>query len=339
MKVGRGDVGTFGHARTMPDLIALCERVYWSATWSRVLDERLYATHGRATVYAVVLHNATQAIAIRLHQALVPHQAYLGSLEVDFAYGPHLVFFRNFIGTQYRIQGRRCRVFYSMSDKENSCFDSQLDEVRTYGYDDVDWEDRGAHGTIFDDFDTPDHFAKVSTFRDGIAKLGRWGADDASELAFILEDLNPRLFWTLAAAFAVLTRAETEEEVAQASLSGRRFLEQLADVLFTASGELWDGRPVSKAHYRNRIWAFVATHSAPVTRDRIGKEVDRLDLEFNAGIHGTRDTSRLGRAFADLAAVTGAILALSPDAARKPYYAHQANMIRLLVQASEHGTP
>lgn len=333
MKVGRGDVGTFGQCSTLGELKALCERVYWSPTWLRTLDDKLGATHGKATVYTLVFHNITETIAAKLHEALRPEEAYLGALEVDFSYGPHLVFFRNLIGTQYRIQGRKCRLFYSMSDRENSCFDNMLEEIRDYGFDDVDWEDRGAHGTIFDDFDTKDHFSRLSVFSKAIADLLPGKANDASELVFMLEDLNPRLFWTLAAAFSALSRAMTEEEVAHASLSGRRFLEQLADVLFPPSEEPHDGRPIGKAQYRNRIWAFVGLHADAPTKVKLGMEVDRLDEEFNAGLHGNRDKARLERAFSDLAVLTGAILALNPDAARKPYYAHEANMIKFFREA------
>lgn len=329
MKFGRGDVLTFGHARTRGELRALCERVYRSPTWSRILQEKLDATHGVATVYALVFHNITQDIASELHEALIQQEGYLGALEVDFCYALHLVFFRNLIGTQYRFEGQRCRMFFAMSDKENSCFDNQLEEMRAYGFSDVDWEDRGAHGTIFDDFDTPEHFERVDVFRTGIAKLLPGGDDDASDLVFVLEDLNPRLFWTLAAASSALDKATTEEEVAHAALSGRRFLEQLADVLFPASDELYKGRKVDKPHYRNRIWAFIGEHADSTVTERLGKEVDRLDEEFNAGLHGNRKRDRLEKAFADLAVLTGAVLSIDPDAVRNPYYAHRDSMMKI----------
>lgn len=313
----------------MGELIALCERVYWSPRWLRVLPAKLSATHGNATVYALVFHNITESIASQLHNALKRKAPYLGALEVDFSYGPHLVFFRNLIGVQYRMEGTRCSVFYHMSDTEDGRFDSQLAEAREYGFLTVDWEDRGAHGTIFDDYDTLEHFKRLEAFRRAIAPLVSGGEDQASELIFLLEDLNPRIIWTLAAAFSALEKAQTEEDVAQASLSGRRFIEQLADVLFPPKDVPQGARPLGKPNYRNRIWAYLADHASADETRAYGNEVDRLDEEFNAGLHGSRGKPRLEQAFTDLAVLTTAVLSVDPSAARNPYYAHRERILEL----------
>jgi hypothetical protein len=44
-----------------------------------------------------------------------------------------------------------------------------------------------------------------------------------------------------------LDRAETEEDLAQAALSGRRLLEKTADYLFPPQPTDWNGRKVGKA--------------------------------------------------------------------------------------------
>src|SRR5580700_6186375 len=77
----------------------------------------------------------------------------------------------------------------------------------------------------------------------------------------ILDDLNPALFDALGAAVDVLRRARTEEHVAQVALSGRRYLEQLADVLFPAQEKEHNGRKVGRAEFKNRIWAFIADNA------------------------------------------------------------------------------
>ncbi|UIY29688.1 hypothetical protein LZK73_01895 [Neorhizobium galegae] len=311
------------------DEARIFKSVYTSSKWSELNVPRLNQTFGQSTVYAIVIHNITMPIAMALHKNMVRTKAYLGAMVLDFSYGPHLVYFRSYIGTQYRIMGRECRIFYTMSDEENSCFETELDEVRQYGFNDVGWEDRGAHGTVFDDYDTPEHFSQLAVFKRTIAQLVPDGDDGASDFAFILEDLSPRLFWTLAAAFERLPNGDNEEAIAQAALSGRRFLEQLADALFPASTELHRGRPVGQPQYKNRLWAFIALHAPTDLAKRLGKEVDRLDNEFNGGLHGSRQGPRLVEAFAALTVLTGTILQLNPDAARNPYHAHSRRMLEV----------
>lgn len=322
MKMGRGDV--------IVDSARHFKAAFRQTGWYCINDWKLNKTFGEATVYAIVLQNVTLPIADALHKSLVRRKSYIGAMELDFSYGPHLVYFRTYIGSQYRIQGRLCRIFYSMSDRENSCFDSEVEEVRQYGFDDVDWEDRGAHGTVFDDYDTLQHFTQVNVFKSTLSQLLEGGNEGASELAFVIEDLSPRLFWTLAAAFERLSSGDNEEIVAQAALSGRRFLEQLADALSPPSDELLNGKRVGKAQYRNRLWAFISAHASgdPLVA-QLGGEVDRLDKEFNGGLHGSRQGERLATAFVKLAVLTGAILQLSPEAARRPYYAHIERIVEI----------
>lgn len=278
MKVSVGDVTIYGRSNTWAEYAELTQRTYYTGTWSLLHDNRLRATFRKATVYALIFENITKAIATELHEALTSDEAYLGALEVDYTYGPHLVLFRNTTINLYRIEGELCRVFYSMGE-ENARDASEPPAMRELGYSDVDWEDRGAHGTIFDDFDTLEHFERVADFREAVAPFLSGGDDDASELVMILEDLNPQLFNALGAAVQALERAKTEEDIAQAALSGRRYMERLVDVLFPARAEPYNGRQVGKAEYRNRIWAFIDTNTRgfPERKNTMGKEVDRVD--------------------------------------------------------------
>ena len=89
----------------------------------------------------------------------------------------------------YRIEGTTCRVFYTMSE-EDARDDYQPEAMRQVGFSDVDWEDRGAHKTIFDEFDTLEHFRRVAAFRDTVAPLMPGGDDDASQLVMVLAVLS-----------------------------------------------------------------------------------------------------------------------------------------------------
>ena len=334
MKVSVGDVLIYSKSRSWAHYDELTERTYFAGTWTLFLEDRLTATFRKATVYALTFQNMTKEIASELHAALISDDSYLGLMEVDYTYGPHLALFRNSMIPRYRVQGTICRIFFSMGeDDEKDHF--EIGAMKQEGFIDVAWEDRGAHGTIFDDFDSLEHFKRVAAFRNTVAPFLKGGPDEASELVMILEDLNPQLFNALGAAVGALERAQHEEDIAQASLSGRRYLEKLADVLFPPRDADYNGRKVGREQYRNRMWAFIADNTAndAAQLEALGVEVDRLVEEFNAGLHGDQDKVRILRALSDAGSLTAALLALNPTESRKPYFAHRKRIIEFFKEA------
>jgi hypothetical protein len=285
----------------------------------------------------MVFENMPSTVAEKLHETLSSDSGYLGALAVSFEYGPHLVRYR--LISKYRLKGTSCRAFFSMGEEDGKD-EYDLEAMRRLGYVDLGWEDRGAHGTIFDDFNTPRHYERIAAFRNAISPLLPGGADAAYELVMVLEDLNPTLFNALGAALERLQAAETGEDVAQAALSGRRYMEQLADVLFPPTDVMRNGRSVGKAAYRNRLWAFVEDNIGGDVgrRDTLGTEIDRLVEELNGALHGDRPKQRILQAFADAAQLTANLLALNPEEARKPYYAFQSRMVEFFRDCVAHNS-
>lgn len=148
----------------------------------------------------------------------------------------------------------------------------------------------------------------------------------------VLEDLNPKLFDALGAAAQKLGQAQTAEDVAQPAISGRRYLEQLADVLFPSRDGTYNGRKVGHAEFRNRIWAYIADNvgAETIQLKALGEKTDQLVCEFNAGLHGDRPKQTILQALADAGELTAALLALDPVAARNPYYAYSRRIIEFL---------
>jgi hypothetical protein len=330
MKISAGNVLIRSQSKTWVDYDDLCERVFFFSSWARLHEARLRATFRKARLYAVVVENMTSGIAEDLHKALTSDESYLGLQSVDYSYGPHLALYRNSILPLYRIQGGSCWVFFTMA--EDSKNKDDFDAMRKVGFDSVQWEDLGAHGSVFDDYDTLEHFQQVANFRAAVTPYLVDGEDNAYELVMMLEDLNPTLFNALGAAVDALGRARNEEHVAQAALSGRRYMEQLADVLFPAQQVEYKGRRVGKTQYKNRIWAFIADNAAADHKrlDALGRETDRLVEEFNACLHEEQPRDRLLRAFAGGAKLTAALLALNPEKTREPYFAYRKRAIEFM---------
>jgi hypothetical protein len=335
MRVSVGDIGTYGAAArsatpTVAYHVDLCRLVYQPTNYDRVIRNKLEGIYAKATVCCCVFQNMTPLIADALHSKLYCDPAYLGAMDVDFTTPLHLSLFRNSLIEQYRLQGVRCSMFYVMGDNEDP--DLAVREIfERYGFE-VDYVDIGARRTIFDTYDTAKHFRRVADFQRIFSGFDGLDEDQASDLSLRLEELHPKLFDAFASAARALERAETGEDLAQSSLSGRRLLEELANYLFPPQSALWNGRKVGRAEYRNRLWAFIERtlnempESDPSNFDRLGKELDRLVELFNSGLHAETSRKRIEAGFRDLVIWLAAVIELSPVTTRLPYLAYEPGL-------------
>jgi hypothetical protein len=341
MRVSIGDILTYGAAAqsktpTIGFLVKLCRAVYSPVIFDRLLRDRLEATHGRATVYCWLFQNMTAPLAGELHEHLKPDDSYLGAMDVNFSHPLHLSFFRNSLIERYRFNERQCSIFYVMADNQGPDVEVQ-EELENQGFT-VSYEDIGARRTIFDDYDNLEHFKRIASFSEVFSQLAGLDTDHISDLVHSLEELHPKLFDAFAAASQVLQRAETEEDYAQAGLSGRRLLESTADYLFPARAEKWNGRNVGRENYKNRLWAYIeqtinewpGADSSALTR--LGKEVDNLVDLFNACVHGHPTRTEAESAFAALVFWLSDVIKLAPAAARRPYLAYEESLERFFEQ-------
>jgi hypothetical protein len=344
-----GDITTFGHVaarkqnRTYADLAELDTAVYQPSGWDRRILDRLVPILGKATVYCWVFENMTENIGVSLHDALTADETYLGALSVDFSNPHHLVFFRNTLIDLCRLEGTKCSFFYSMGENEDP--DIALRELfEANGYS-VTYEDAGARRTIFDNYDSLEHFRRIEIFRRAVVTFAGVAEDAASDIVLNLEELQPYLFDILFAAVDALVRAETSEQLAQASLSGRRFLEHLADVLYPSTEGKFVGqkgeRAVGKTNYRNRLWAFIETAMTKAGKFderyflKIGRETDRLCELFNSGLHHSPAKPKGVKALADLIVWTSELIEIDPVSARNPYAPYQEEIRQFALKSFE----
>jgi hypothetical protein len=156
-----------------------------------------------------------------------------------------------------------------------------------------------------------------------------------------LEELHPKVFDAFAAAARTLERAETEEDLAQVALSGRRLLEKTADYLFPPQAGDWNGRKVGESQFKNRLWAYIEStllkSRGPdqATLDRLGNEADRLIDLFNAGLHGDSTRERVEFAFRDLVIWFSDLINIDPAAAKAPYLAYEGEMHNFFSSVTE----
>ncbi len=309
---------------------------YFTSTWRRLKETKLIETIQRSVVFLMVFENMPLALAEELHSAIEGDEGYLGALAVEYGYGPHLANFRYSIPPHCRLKGTTCRLFFSMSSDDGKD-ESAAEAMRELGYSDVGWEDTGARRTIFDDFDTLPHFEQIARVRETLSVHLVGGEDQASELVMVVEDISPQLFNALGAAVDALNAAEHEEHLAQAALSGRRYLEKLADALFPARREPHHGRDVGADKYKNRLWAFLADNvgSDQKRLSELGTEIDRLVDELNGGLHGNQPKERILKALTDVTLLTVSLYALNPDPTQHAYRPFLPNLRRFLSRSDD----
>lgn len=330
MRVSIGDVLTYprvsaSNDRSLLHLLTLCQGLYRTTNFDNLLQDRLDDTHGKATVYCWMFQNMTSEIGLQLHLSLLSNPFYLGAMDTIFADEDHLDLFRNSLIEAYRLNGTSCSIFYVMGDNDEPV--SWIKETFTENGFSVYYEDTGARRTIFDNFDKVDHFRRIEDFKQTFANLSGLNADIVSDITLNLEELHPDLFNSLASAARTIERAETEEDYAQAALSGRRFLEKIANYLFPPRDTPWKGREVGADKYKNRLIAHIEiTLQSDPNKDslfrELGKETNRLIELFNDGLHASPSASKVKDALGDLIIWVSRVIALSPLSARKPYLAY-----------------
>lgn len=108
-----------------------------------------------------------------------------------------------------------------------------------------------------------------------------------------LLDLAPELAEKLMVAFKSVV-SDSPEEWSHALTTCRRFIEQLADVLFPATDDTArNGRALGKGQYINRIWAYMdAAIESETNRDLakahidfLGSYLQKLHKQSNKGVH------------------------------------------------------
>lgn len=344
LRISIGDVLTYGAAsdsdnRTYEHLEEICRKTYIPYKYNRLHKRELEKTFRTATVYCWVVQNISEDIALHLDTELNRIDSYLGSMGLKFSYGPHLALFRNSLCEEYRLFNKQCSIFYHMNDNEDpdlavkECF-----EKNNYI---VEYENIGARRTIFDNYDTLEHFKRVEEFKKIFSNISCLNEDIASDITFFLEELHPKLFDILAAASKTLQRAETEEDFAQVAISGRRLMERISDYLFPPRKEPYKGRDVGQDKFKNRIWAYIEDtindekiQEKSVLKE-LGNEADRLLKLFNEGLHAELSKEKIEKALADIMIWLSKVINLSPKAIRRPYLAYEDSLTQFMQKVIE----
>lgn len=303
-------------------VVNINSKLYIPISFDYLLNDRLKDTYGEKVVYCWLFQNITKEIAKKIHEKLIFNNSYLGAMDIDYSNRLHFHFFKNSLVERYRLHNGRATIFYElgMSDHKNI---GGEDLFKKYNFE-FSYEDCGGRNTIFDKYITFNHFKRIGDFKKFAEKLKNIDEDYVSDIVHSLEELHPDLFDNLASAARALERSETKEDIAQASLSGRRLLEKMANYLFPPRKEPYENMKVGKSQYINRLLAYIYSVSDDDNiYEGLRKEVVRFDYMFNKGLHFELSKKELEDLFADTIIWLTNVIKLNISEARKPYLAYE----------------
>lgn len=320
------------NAERLPSLI---DEVFFGDSWRRGDPERLRESAASSMIFAWLISNLDMSTTRELDRALSAERSYLGSMAVNRLVPSQLALFRRSLPLLLRVHGQSCRLFFRRIEPDGRD-EAVFSHISALGFASVEWEDVGLRDTLFDGFDTDDHFERLEALRYFLSATMESAGDGADEVLLLLEDLNPQLAATLGTAARAHVMATSEEDLAHVGLSARRYIEQLADAIYPGRSELVDGRDVSKTKVKNRVWAFLnqmaATSSNATSLDvgSVGKVFDRVLDDANKILHAapTRDEAR--SLLLRLALLTVSLLSISDTTTRDPYSAYATQFRSML---------
>ena len=241
-------------------------------------------------IFVIWLTSVDRSHAAALNGVFTQADAYLGAVEVDNTYLPHVVLYSHGLCPFGRIHGQEFSLFWDESNEASKDF-SALAKLKECGFQDVAFESLNGRYSIFDRRHTPE---QTVLFGETQKLCERLLADTAERVLNALTDIAPALPEKLHAALSAYANATSSERIAHTALSCRRILEYIADCLFPpqSQGPL-TGRKLDKQAYRNRLLAYADVARASdssidlivVSTETLGEQLTRLDSAVNKGVH------------------------------------------------------
>jgi hypothetical protein len=293
--IRRGDMPIWDLGHAGQDLSTLAGRMFEGSReiWSTLTEDALVKALHSVSIWVLAVEELSPSDATCIDSGLRQSDGYLGAIEIYLANPAHWVIYDRKLVAAYRLQEDELRILEISEQLDPEARDeSRIKQWSGTGlFSRVVWEDLGLRDTVFDDLSDFERAKRVALIED---RLGSSLGPAVSILLMRIAGLNPKLSDSLHAAVEALDRAGSEEQLAQASLSCRRFIGQLADALYPPRDKPVNGRKVGPQEYRNRLWAYVEEHAGDErarihgTLRELGDRLDTLDERAQKHVHGLR---------------------------------------------------
>lgn len=295
MFIRRGDLPIWDLGPSIKTVSDLARSIFDNPReiWWTLAEDALADALRSVNIWVIAVEGVLPAEAMCVDSRLRQSGGYLGAVEIYLANPAHWVIYDRKLVAAYHLFEDELRVLEISEQLDPEA----RDESRVKQWDDtglfdrVIWEDIGLRDTVFDDLSNLDRAKRVALIED------RFGGSLGPAITLLLSQiagLNPKLSDSLHAAIEALDGAGSEEQLAQASLSCRRFIGQLADALFPPRETPVKGRKVGPQQYRNRLWAYIEEHARDDRStiqgafEELGDRLDVLDQRAQKHVHGLK---------------------------------------------------
>ncbi len=330
MKIRIGDIlfNSYSNASRKKYIQLANDTFYQNKTglYATKLDE-LYT---KINFYTWVIENIHMPATKSLHKALLNSKGYLGSVEVDFNFSTHIVFFRKTLILRYRVLGNLISTFYDMGNDEDSTWEHQ--ELLALGFSEAKSEDMGLANTIFDQFSNSPNYFKKYKDSSKLLEIIFSDSDFSSEIISEFEDVNPYFIYALGSISRSYILATDNEDYSQVAFTIRRLIEKTADSLFPARKECFEGMKVTQSNHKNRLLAYIST-ALPISdteRDNKWEELrSRIDFlleEYNTGIHDSISADNTKDLIKEGIKLIFDILMINPSKSRFTLYPYEESL-------------
>jgi hypothetical protein len=293
--IRRGDMPIWDIGPSIKTVTGLAGRIFDNSReiWSTLAEDTLAEALRSVNVWVLAVEGLSPAEAVCVDSRLRQSDGYLGAIEVYLGNASHWVIYDRKLVAAYRLYANELRILEISKQLDPEARDeSRIKQWADTGlFNRVIWEDLGLRDTVFDDLSNLDRAKRVALIED------RFGGSLGPAITLLLSriaGLNPKLSDSLHAAIEALDGAGSEEQLAQASLSCRRFIGQLADALYPPRETPVKGRKVGPQEYRNRLWAYIEEHARDDRStlqgafEELGDRLDALDQRAQRHVHGLK---------------------------------------------------
>lgn len=326
VRIRAGLGGVSWHRKFSRDEQAQLEEELWQPLdcWSSFATgyDLVVALHSGLTS-VILVEGIAREDAAAVHKVLLAMPGYLGSMQVRRDHAVQASYYS--LPLSLRLHGANVGVLMPMSEDpaiagEDGRDHGRLEALRALlfplGIHRVEFEYTGLQDTMFDPASSLDVDAEMGRAE---RLLETYIGGVVDEVMIRARDLDPEFVTVLAAALRALEEHVDSEQLAHVSLSCRRALTRLADMLYPARRSKKGERSLGPEAYRNRLWAYAEERLKSdskvgvvlATLSDVGARIEALDAVANKGLHDQVDAQEVRRLVLGLLVLVHDLLTLA----------------------------
>lgn len=286
--------------------------------WREVRQNFAEVIFSRA-VCVVALEGVTSNLRSLLMDTFRNEDYFLGAIQIYGANQTHWALYNQQLIPQYRYINGELRIFYSELDGDELDLSLEKHWKESLPFKSVKWEDIGVRHSVFDKYSSYRHAKRLAELGDLLSDHLLQLVDD---ILLRTGDINATLQEELYAGFDRFSLSQTPSDIAQVALSCRRFIEALADTLYSSFKDNEplvgkDGKPYKFHPYMEKLKRYIKykkSSSKTETQflisglEDLERRLGKVNDLINKGVH-----EKLSISFSDMDRLLVAVVTVTYD--------------------------